>query len=295
MRICFIGTVDFSASVLKALLRMPEADVVAVITSESNTINSDFVDLSEIAAEHSIRVFKTNNVNSPKALEWVAESQPDIIFCFGWSRLIKRELLALPRLGVLGYHPAELPMNRGRHPLIWALALGLSQTASTFFFMDEGADSGDVLSQEIIPIEYEDDASSLYGRITQCALRQLDDLLPSLVDGSFQVQKQDEAKANTWRKRSKIDGLIDFRMPSRGIYNLVRALAAPYPGAHFVYRDQELIVWKAVEVPCSEVNIEPGRVVSVTNGIAIKCGINAIQIDAECFNGAPPKMGECIL
>ena len=68
-------------------------------------------------------------------------------------------------MGVIGYHPAALPKNRGRHPLIWALVLGLKKTASSFFIMDERADSGDVISQEEIIINDDDDASSLYAKM----------------------------------------------------------------------------------------------------------------------------------
>ena len=78
--------------------------------------------------------------------------KPDIIFCFGWSSLIKSEVLNLTKLGVVGYHPAMLPNNRGRHPLIWAKILGLTQTGSTYFFMDEGADTGDILDQSSFEI-----------------------------------------------------------------------------------------------------------------------------------------------
>ena len=70
----------------------------------------------------------------------------------GWSRIIGKELLAVPPKGIVGYHPAALPANRGRHPIIWALALGLKETASTFFFMDNGADSGPIISQKSLII-----------------------------------------------------------------------------------------------------------------------------------------------
>jgi methionyl-tRNA formyltransferase len=63
-------------------------------------------------------------------------------FCLGWSNLLKAEILKAAPLGVIGFHPAALPANRGRHPLIWALGLGLDETATTFFFMDKGADRG---------------------------------------------------------------------------------------------------------------------------------------------------------
>ena len=85
-------------------------------------------------------------------------------------------------MGIVGYHPAALPSNRGRHPLIWALVLGLTETASTFFFMDEGADSGDILDQRPVSILPSDDAKSLYERISQVAISQIRDFVPRLTE-----------------------------------------------------------------------------------------------------------------
>ena len=118
MKICFIGTVIFSARVFEHLLGHG-VEIVGLITSEENDYNTDYVDLLPIAVQHKIPVLRTDNANSPEALRWLKSIEPDVIFCFGWSRLLKAEILRLPRLGVVGFHPAELPMNRGRHPLIW--------------------------------------------------------------------------------------------------------------------------------------------------------------------------------
>ena len=130
-----------------------------------------------------------------------------LIFC-GWSRLIRKNLLDLPPLGVIGFIllPAD---NRGRHPIIWALVLGLQGTASTFFFMDEGADSGDIISQEFLKITDNDDAGILYEKITQTALKQLREFVPRLAQGNGQRMLQDTTRANVWRKRGKPDGCID--------------------------------------------------------------------------------------
>jgi methionyl-tRNA formyltransferase len=78
---------------------------------------------------------------SPEALTWIRAKVPDVIFCFGWSKLLKQKLLKLAPLEVVGFQPAALHANRGRHPVLWALVLGLYKTASTFFFMEEGRDS----------------------------------------------------------------------------------------------------------------------------------------------------------
>ena len=81
--------------------------------------------------------------------------------------------ISRPR-GVIGYHPAALPHNRGRHPIIWALARGLTQTASTFFLMDEGADTGAIVDQEPVPIGAHDDAGRLYARLQDMAIHKVE-------------------------------------------------------------------------------------------------------------------------
>lgn len=287
MKICFIGTVIFSARVFEHLLRH-SVEIAGLITSEKNDFNADFEDLSLIATRYRVPVLRTDDINSLEALRWLKSIDPDVIFCFGWSRLLKAEVLRLPRLGVVGFHPAELPMNRGRHPLIWALVLGLPHTASTFFFMDEGADSGDILSQVYVPIAYHDNAKTLYDKIVDTAIRQIDQFVPQLVSGKYQRIKQDHSTANTWRKRGVADGKIDFRMPARGIYNLVRGLTKPYVGAHLEQRGKKIFIWEVSERPDDRMNIEPGSVVFCDEHVIhVKCGIDAVEIKAEYFDKAP--------
>src|SRR5690606_20335724 len=125
------------------------------------------------------------NINSVESIEWMSALQPDVIFCFGWSNLIKKQVLEMSRLGVIGFHPSLLPDNKGRHPLIWAKVLGLSKTGSTFFFMDEGADTGDILSQREFAIDFNDDAGSLYDKMTETALGQIVDFHEELKNGTY--------------------------------------------------------------------------------------------------------------
>lgn len=187
-----------------------------------------------------------------------------MIYCFGWSQLIGKTILSIPQKGIVGFHPAELPSNRGRHPIIWALALGLSSTASTFFFITEGADNGDIISQVKIPIEYEDDANTLYNKIMQEAVIQIKSFTEEFCSDSIVKIVQDDSKANYWRKRSIKDGEIDWRMSSKSIYNLVRALTKPYVGAHFIYKDNIYKIWKATVISDKKLyNIEYGKVLKV--------------------------------
>ena len=291
MRIVFIGTVEFSLKALDKLIDL-NANIIGVCTKEKSNFNSDYANLIPLCKENNIPYKYVKDINSKESIEWIKSLKPDIIFCFGWSSLIKKELLNLPPMGVVGYHPAKLPHNRGRHPLIWALALGLKKSASTFFFMDKGVDSGDILSQVEFEIDYKDDARSLYGKVTNIALKQIENFLSKLENNTYKRIKQDHSKANYWRKRTKKDGEIDFRMSSRAIYNLVKALTKPYLGAHLMYKEKEIKIWKVEEVKYDLTNIEPGKILEVKDDvILIKCYDNAIRILEHEFDKFP-KNGE---
>lgn len=287
MRIFFVGTISFSKVALEKLLFL-NANIVGVATKSQSTFNADHVDLSSICIEEDIPWKYVKDVNAPHIQTWIKSLKPDIIFCFGWSNLIKKELLDLTEIGVVGFHPTELPKNRGRHPVIWSLVLGLDKSATTFFFMKEGADDGDILSQSEFTIAYEDDAFGVYEKIVKNALLQIEHFLPKLQRGDYKLVKQDESQANLWRKRGVKDGEIDFRMSSFAIYNLVRALTRPYIGAHINYQGEEVKIWKVKEENCTNRNIEPGKVLRSDDlGILVKTYDGAVRILEHTFKKTP--------
>lgn len=261
----FIGCVESSYVILRHMLENG-MKVSGIITMDSSATNADFHSLAPLAKEYGIDCFTTKDINDAETMEFVSSKTPEVIYCFGWSRLISRELLSLPKYGIIGFHPAALPYNRGRHPIIWALALGLAKTASTFFVMDEDADTGDIINQKEIVIDYEDDAHSLYEKVLQAAKEQVIEFTNQISNGTLSRMPQDRECGNTWRKRGRMDGQIDWRMSCDGIYNLVRALTHPYIGAHFMYGDTELKVWKCKVYKCEEYkNIEPGKILKVNS------------------------------
>ncbi len=291
MRIVFIGTVEFSLQALNTLIDI-DANVVGVCTKGTSSFNSDFANLIPSCEKSDIPYNLVDNINSKENINWIDNLKPDVIFCFGWSSLIKKELLTLAPMGVIGYHPAKLPQNRGRHPLIWALVLGLKKSASTFFFMEEGADNGDILSQIKFDISYEDDASTLYQKVISIALEQIKIFVPQLQAKKYARVKQNHNLSNTWRKRGKPDGIIDFRMSSRAIYNLVRGLTKPYIGANVIYKGKDIIIWKVEEVKIDMNNIEPGKILDIQDDRPlVKSYDGAILISEHEFIDLP-KVGE---
>lgn len=291
IKIFFIGTVEFSYKALSTLLNN-EYEITGILTKRESKFNADFYDLTPLAIANKIPVMYRKKDNIEEIVSFVINTKPDVIYCFGWSHILPNSILSIPKYGVIGFHPAELPNNRGRHPIIWALFLGLKQTASTFFFMDEGADTGDIISQEKININNHDDALSLYKTIINVALKQILLFSKKLEIKRFNILriKQNKSLGNSWRKRNRNDGKIDFRMSTNAIINLVKALTLPYVGAHVEYLDKEVKIWKVKEEKNSIKNYEPGKIIDLVGSeIIVKTYDGAIRILNHEFIKFPKK------
>ena len=289
MRAVFIGCVEFSWHLLKVLINSPHIEVCGIVTKNTSDINADFRSLEPLAESARIPCFNASKNEQASMERWIVNLKPDICFCLGWSYILNPDLVKFPPNGTIGYHPTMLPKNRGRHPIIWALALGMEETGSTFFVMDKNADSGDILCQKTVPIYGEDSAATLYNRLINISEKQLRKIVSDLALGKLARLPQNHSLATYWRKRNKFDGQIDWRMPASGIRNLVRALSHPYAGAHCLYKDTEVKIFK-VEVEASPLNIEPGRIIELDNNtITVKAGIGAIRILEHDFNQFPEK------
>lgn len=273
MRIVFVGAVEFSRHCLEEVLRNG-GHVVAVLTlpeDKGRKVHSDYADLSDVATEHGVPVYRLRTkIGAPENVELIRSLRPDIIFIFGWSQLVPKEVLDIPPLGCIGTHPALLPRNRGRHPLIWALVEGLQESGLTFFYIDEGTDSGDILWQKSFTITLEDDARSLYEKIKALASEAIREFLPQLERGIASKIPQDHSQATYWRKRTQEDGEIDWSAPTLKCYNLIRALARPYLGAHTYFGDGKVIIWRArlpeAALPADAEYLEPGTVLVSEDG-----------------------------
>lgn len=288
MKVLFIGSTQFSYSICRFLLGRNDTELIGIVTKRKSLFNSDFCSLEPVTLRANIPCFFSNQENCHEMIPWAQRLKPDVIYCFGWSDLLSEELIRIPPLGTIGYHPTKLPKYRGRHPIIWTLALGLTETASTFFFIDGGIDSGDILHQRIVKVEPDDDATTLYEKLIRTALEQIDEFTPRLITHTAVRIPQNETMASYWRKREKKDGQIDWRMSAQTIHNLVRALAKPYGGASCFFGGREIKIWKSAVVNSSEQGVEPGKVLTVANGhIYIKCLESVLKLLVHEFENLP--------
>jgi len=167
MKIVFVGGVKFSHAILEAILEGGfSIDAVFSYNESKEKKYSDYVSFNKITKKYKIKHVKVMNINDIQNVELIKKIQPDLILVMGWSQLLKNEILKIPQIGVIGSHPTELPKYRGRAPIPWTILKDLKKSAETFFWIEEGTDDGDILDQEIFLIDSDEDAKSLYDKIT---------------------------------------------------------------------------------------------------------------------------------
>ncbi len=274
MKIIFIGSILLSKEILMHLLtRKIYIEGVIGLKKNSDISKTDYYDLSIIANKNNIKTISIIDINSNKAINFIKKINPDLIFCIGWSQIIKTPIIKIPKIGIIGYHPADLPRNRGKHPIIWAIALGLREIYSTLFFIDKGVDSGKIFLKDRILIKKNHTATEVYYNLVKTLKKQIIKSIKLIENNNIKLVKQDNRKINYWRKRTFYDGQINWSSSSIIIHNLVRALNYPYPLAHFVYKGKIVKVHKTMLGKNKQINLEYGKVISVKKDFfEIKCG-----------------------
>jgi methionyl-tRNA formyltransferase len=260
MRIVVAGAVSSTKLTLEALIRHG-ADVVGVLQlrGESSHTVTGFDSLDEVAGPAGIPCVTFRNINDDEIVEQVREWQPDLMFVVGLSQLVREDLMAIPKLGSVGFHPTFLPAGRGRAPLAW-LTLDNGPGAASFFLIDDGIDSGPIFVQEPFEITPEDYAGDVGLKLLDAMTRALDRWLPELLAGKWDPKPQSEALATYNGRRGPDDGLIDWTRPAIEIHSLIRAASVPHPGAYTWVGDRKLIIWRAdVETHLSWRGV-PGRI-----------------------------------
>ncbi|MBH8908740.1 bifunctional UDP-4-amino-4-deoxy-L-arabinose formyltransferase/UDP-glucuronic acid oxidase ArnA [Pseudomonas aeruginosa] len=267
---------DIGCTGIEALLNAGY-EIAAVFThADDPRENTFYASVARLCAERGIPLHAPEDVNHPLWLERIRQLRPDFLFSFYYRRLLGAELLACAARGAYNLHGSLLPRYRGRAPANWVLVNGETQTGVTLHRMIERADAGPILAQQAVAIDPEDTALSLHGKLRKAAGALLRDSLPLLALGVLPEVEQDESQASHFGRRTPADGLLDWHRPARQLYDLVRAVTQPYPGAFCQVGEQKLIVWSA-EVVAGNHGREPGSVLSC-DPLRIACGEDSLVL-----------------
>ncbi len=252
-------------------------EIAAVFThADDPRENNFFGSVAQLCARHGIAVHAPEDANHPLWVERIAKLNADFIFSFYYRNLLSDAVLSTARQGAFNLHGSLLPKYRGRAPANWVLVNGETETGVTLHRMVKRADAGAILAQQAVAIERSDTGLTLHAKLRAAAVSLLRDALPQLAAGKLTETAQDESQATCFGRRTAADGKLVWQQPAEALFNLIRAVTQPYPGAFCAVGEHKLIVWQCEVVKGNE-GLAPGRVISV-NPLRIACAEDSLVI-----------------
>jgi methionyl-tRNA formyltransferase len=250
MRVGFVTCVQLGLSCMEAIYEAGGRLAFAgSLLDTQATAKSGRIYLDEFCGRHGIPLVKFRNVNDADAVAALRAAGLDWLVIIGWSQIAREEVLAAPRLGVLGMHPTLLPVGRGRAAIPWAILKGLETTGVTLFKLDGGVDTGPIIAQLQVPIGPRETATDLYRRINDAHRLLILGHWGDIISGRFRMTPQDSSRASDWPGRTPEQGRLTPAMNMAEADRLIRAVTRPYPGA-FMDRDgRRMRIWSAEPAP----------------------------------------------
>jgi len=218
-------------------------------------------------------IIKTNSAIKYK--DKIIEISPDYIFVVGWSEILDSDIINSAQKMVIGFHPSKLPADRGRSVLAWQIEDGYTETALTMFRYSTYPDGGDIIAQESIKIDYNDYLNDILEKVDAATLNMMKAYFPLIRKDLIVPRKQELSEGNFRRLRNNDDSRIDWNRPAVEIFNKIRAISKPYPGAITVLENRKIRIWRSRVIENFEFSpkINPGDIAAkiIDNTIIVKC------------------------
>jgi methionyl-tRNA formyltransferase len=173
------------------------------------------------------------------------------------------------------------------------LVHGETTTGVTLHHMDARADHGDIIAQRAVPIAIEDTALTLSRKLTAAARSLLAEMYPLIASGRAPRTPQDHGAATKFKRRTPGDGLVDWTRPAWQIYNLIRAVTHPFPGAFTSWDGRRVFLWAALPPGAKACELPPGTILGVGEGggIIVATGRGILEVVRLQADGEPETDG----
>ena len=275
LKIVFVGGLTNGKVVYDYLSTNKYVDLVMVITYPDEPPRPRHV----IFPNNSV-IIKDDSAN--KHIARIRELKPNLIIVAGWSEMLSSELISIPDKGTIGFHPSKLPYDRGRSVLAWQIEDGYTQTALSMFFYSEIPDAGEIIGQDQICICTNDYIEDVLHKVDKATYNLLRAYFPLVRVDKAPRKKQDIACGTFRRLRTERDSVINWDRNSSEVYNKVRAISRPYPGAEGAIDGLQAKIWRAKilnQLPFGN-DIEPGTLVCRLwdNSVIVKTRDSFIQV-----------------
>ena len=287
MRVVFMGTPDFSVGTLEAIVKAGH-EVVGVVTQpdkpKGRGKNMQFAPVKEKALEYNLPVYQPLRAREESFIEQLRGMQPDIIVVVAFGQILPKAILEMPKYGCINVHASLLPKYRGAAPIQWAVIDGEKESGVTIQQMNEGIDTGDILTKTVITLEEKETGGSLFDKLADAGAKLLVETLVAIENGTITRTKQNDAEATHAKKLDKTLGEIDFTKSAEEIERLIRGLN-PWPSAYTGLGGKTLKIWDA-NVVDKEVEGQPGEIVEITKeNIYVKTGKGLLELEEVQLEG----------
>jgi len=278
MKIIFMGTPDFAAASLEALIDSRH-EIQAVVTQPDKPKGRKGEltpsPVKVIAKREGIKVYQPLKVRDEEFVKTLRAYNPDVMVVVAFGQIIPLSILKMPKYGCVNIHGSLLPKYRGAAPIQWAVLDGEKETGITTILMDEGIDTGDILLKKTIKIDADETSGSLFDKLMALGAKTILETLDELEKGSLTPTKQEESPTAYAKMLTKAMGLIDFTKSAKELDCFVRGMD-PWPSAYTLLAGKTLKLWKVRAV---EKSGKAGSVIGIDKeSFTVACGEGAIEV-----------------
>ena len=288
MKIVFMGTPDFAASALEALIQAGHEITLVVTQPDKPKGRSKELMPSPVkvcALKYNLPVFQPVRIKTPEAIAELEKYEADVYIVAAFGQILSQKILDMPKYGSINIHASLLPKYRGASPIQNVIIDGEEKTGVTIMQMDAGIDTGDMLYKKEVVIEDTDNFETLHDKLAVVGAEAIVEALPLLEAGKLIPEKQNEEESSHVTMITKEMGKLDFTKDAVVLDRLIRGMN-PWPSAFTFYKGKQLKVWEAhvedatVNVACGEVAEVTKNEIKVATGKGLLC-ITSLQLEGK--------------
>ena len=304
-----MGTPEFAIPSLKVVAK--NTDLRAIFTKEDK-VNARgnkiiFSPVKQFGIDNEIEVIQPKKVKDEKIIKKIKEINPDLIVVVAYGKILPKEIIDIPKYGIINVHSSLLPKYRGASPIHSAILNGDTESGVSIMYIEEGLDSGDVILQESCDILESDTLGTLHDKLKDLGAIGLEKALKLIEAGKVEATKQDESLATFVKPITKEQAKIDWNNTKEEIFNQIRGLN-PFPAAYtFNEKNENIKIYKTEKLDKEyegkngqivDIINKKGPVIKIKNGalvlLEVKFQGKKLQRGADVINGRKMAIGECL-
>ena len=306
MKTIFMGTPEFAIPSLKVVSQNTDLKLIFTKEDKRNARGNKIIysPVKQFGLDNDIEVIQPKRMKDEEVIDKIKEVNPDLIVVVAYGKILPKEIIDIPKYGIINVHSSLLPKYRGASPIHSAILNGDKESGVSIMYIEEGLDSGDVILKETCEITEDDTLGTLHDRLKELGAIGLEKALKLIEVGEVKAEKQDDSKATFVKPITKEQAKIDWNNAKEVIFNQIRGLN-PFPGAYTHNEKNENIkIYKSEKLEKEYVGengtvvemTKKGPVVKVANGalrlLEIKFEGKKLQSGADVVNGRKMTVGE---